>query len=91
MKRRRQGISPPPNLTQMVPADKKWSEMSRDERLTWIEETYTWLANKRRREQRYLDRRQKDLKTDRDYRADAIRELDVLARLAEMADEIQGA
>lgn len=91
MKRRRQGISPSPNLTHIVPADKKWGEMSRDERLAWIEETRTWLAHKRRREQRYLDRRQKDLKTDRDYRADAVRELDVLAKLSEMAEEIQGA
>ena len=65
--------------------------MSPDERLAWIEETRTWLADKRRREQRYLDKRQKDLKTDRDYRADAVRELDVLAKLSEMAEEIQGA
>ena len=60
--------------------------MSQEERADWIEQKRTWLTEKRRREQEYLDRRNSDLKTDRDYRADAPHELDLLAMLTELAE-----
>lgn len=73
-----------------VPRRKKWGEMSLSERTLWIEEKRTWLAAKRQREQEYLDWRNADLKTDRAYRADAPHELDLLAMLAELAEEAGG-
>jgi hypothetical protein len=60
--------------------------MNRAERLAWIEVKRTWLAEKRQREQEYLDWRNADLKTDRAYRADAPHELDLLAMLSELEE-----
>jgi len=77
-------------MTLGLPNRKKWTEMNRAERIAWIEEKCTWLADKRQREQEYLDWRNADLKTDRAYRADAPHELDLLAMLAELADEAGG-
>jgi hypothetical protein len=69
-----------------MPHRKKWSVMNRAERIAWIEEKRTWLAEKRQREQEYLDWRNADLKTDRAYRADAPHELDMLAMLSELEE-----
>ncbi len=87
-KQRRRGIAPPPSsMTPEAPERKKWAEMSQAERIAWIEEKRTWLTEKRQREQEYLDWRNADRKTDRAYRADAPHELDLLAMLAELAEE----
>lgn len=87
-KQRRQGGSVPLSSykTPPVPDRKKWAEMNRAERIAWIEEKRTWLANKRQREQEYLDWRDADRKTDRAYRADAPQELDLLAMLSELEE-----
>lgn len=74
------------SLTPIAPRT-KWTEMSQEERVAWIEQKRTWLTEKRRREQEYLDRRGSDLTTDRDYRADATHEVDLLAMLAELAED----
>ncbi len=66
----------------------EWAEMNQEEQVNWIEQKRTWLTEKRQREQEYLDRRSSDLKTDRDFRADASHELDLLAMLTELAEEL---
>jgi exonuclease VII large subunit len=88
-KQRRRGSTPRPSIaiTLVVPDRKKWAEMTHAERKAWIDEKRTWLTEKRQREQEYLDWRNADLETDRAYRADAPHELDLLAMLAELADE----
>ncbi len=87
--RKRQKRSTAPlssDKTPTVPERKKWAEMIGAERIAWIEEKRTWLAAKRLREQKYLDWRNADLKTDRAYRADAPHELDLLAMLSELEE-----
>ena len=86
-KQRRRGIAPFSSYkTPDGPFRKKWAVMNRAERIAWIEEKRTWLAEKRQREQEYLDWRNADLKTDRAYRADAPHELDLLAMLSELEE-----
>jgi hypothetical protein len=85
--RRQEGSVPLSSYkTPTGPDRKKWAEMNRAERIAWIEEKRTWLANKRLREQEYLDWRDADRKTDRAYRADAPHELDLLAMLVELEE-----
>ena len=86
-KQHRRGMTPLSSYkTPDMPLRKKWAEMNQTERIAWIEVKRTWLAEKRQREQEYLDWRNADLKTDRAYRADAPHELDLLAMLSELEE-----
>jgi hypothetical protein len=86
---RGQGKTPLSRETHNLPPRKKWGEMNLAERTAWIEEKFAWMTEKRQREQDYLDWRNADLKTDRDYRADAVHELDLLAMFAEWEEAEQ--